>query len=189
MTDAEKLEAIIRADGWLWGILEAARAVDAPDWLVGGGVLRTRVWDALYRVPEPTPIADVDVAFFDPADLSPDRDAAVTAALLRERPDITWEATNQAAVHLWYTDHFGDPVAPLESSADGVGTWPETATSVAMRLLPDDRLHMVAPCGLADLLGGILRRNPRRVSAALFAARLANKRIRERWAQVQVVEE
>src|SRR5437868_12174468 len=94
MTDAERLEAIIRADAWLWRVLEAARAVDAPDWLVGGGVLRTRVWDALYQVETPTPIADVDMAFFDPADLSPDRDAAVPAALLRERPGIAWEATN-----------------------------------------------------------------------------------------------
>jgi hypothetical protein len=143
----------------------------------------------LYQVATPTPIADVDVAFFDPTDLSPDRDAAVTAALVRVRPGITWEATNQAAVHLWYTDHFGAAVAPLESSADGVSTWPETATSVAVRLLPDDRLRIVAPCGLADLLGGILRRNPRRVSTALFAARLAKKGIRAYWPQVQVVEE
>jgi hypothetical protein len=36
-------------------------------------------------------------------------------------------------------------VAPLVSAADGVGTWPETATAVAIRLLDGDELRVVAP--------------------------------------------
>ncbi len=146
------------------------------------------VWDAHFAVAERTPPADVDVVFFDAYDLTPENDAAVTAALHALRPDVPWEATNQAAVHLWYAAIYGgDPPPPLLSSADGVGTWPETATSVAVRLLPEDRLHIVAPCGLTDLLGGVLRRNPRRVSVAQFQARLAAKRISERRPGVRVV--
>jgi len=188
-TDEAALARIIHADRWLWGVLEAARAVDAPDWLIGAGALRNCVWDSLFGGATRTPTADVDLAFFDPRDLTPARDAAVTATLRARRPDVPWEATNQAAVHCWYAAGYGgDPPPPLQSSADGVGTWPETATSVAVRLLPDDRLHIVAPCGLTDLLNGILRRNPRRVSIAQFQARLAAKRIRARWPSVRVVD-
>ncbi|MDQ2806472.1 MAG: nucleotidyltransferase family protein [Chloroflexota bacterium] len=189
-TDAAALTRIIRADRWLWGVLAAARTVNAPDWLIGAGALRNCVWDSLFGAATRTPPADVDLAFFDPTDLTPAGDAAVTAALRALRPDVPWEATNQAAVHCWYADSYGgDPPAPLQSSADGVGTWPETATSVAVRLLPDDSLHIVAPCGLTDLLNGIVRRNPRRVSLAQFHARLATKRIRARWPGVRVVDE
>jgi hypothetical protein len=46
-----------------------------------------------------------------------------------------------------------------------VSTWPETATSIAVRLLANDELHVVAPCGLADLFGMVLRRNPRTVKS------------------------
>ncbi len=187
--DEAALARIIRSDEWLWGVLAAARTVDAPDWLIGAGALRNCVWDHLFGLAERTLPADVDLAFFDPSDLTPAGDAAVTAALCALRPDVPWEATNQAAVHCWYAATYGgDPPPPLPSSAAGVGTWPETATSVAVRLLPDDSLHIAAPCGLTDLLNGILRRNPRRVSLAHFHARLATKRIRDRWPDVRVVD-
>jgi hypothetical protein len=44
-------------------------------------------------------IRDVDVAFFDPADLSRACDDAVTTRLGNRLPDVPWEAKNQAAVH------------------------------------------------------------------------------------------
>jgi hypothetical protein len=43
-------------------------------------------------------------------------------------------------VHRWYGRVFGAEVPPLTSTADGVGTWPETATAVAVRLLDRTRL-------------------------------------------------
>jgi hypothetical protein len=90
-------------------------------------------------------------------------------------------------VHLWYPRKFGFEVEPLRSSADGVATWPETAAAVAVRLTNDDRLHVVAPCGLGDLLGMVHRRNPRRVSVAEYERRLATKRIAERWPRARIV--
>jgi hypothetical protein len=46
-----RLEALVRSSDWLMGVLRAARDVAAPDWLVGGGVLRDLVWDRLPLVP------------------------------------------------------------------------------------------------------------------------------------------
>jgi hypothetical protein len=68
------------------------------------------------------------------------RDAEVEAALSAQLPGVPWDAKNQAAVHTWYGRVFGGRVAPLTSAADGVATWPETATAVAVRLLPGDRV-------------------------------------------------
>jgi hypothetical protein len=167
--------------------LRAARAVDAPDWLICAGAVRTAVWDGLHGFAEPSPLADVDLAFFDPDDLSPARDRAVEAALVAAAPDLPWQAKNQAAVHLWYPDRFGFEVEPLTSSADAVGTWPETSTSVALRLERDDALTIVAPCGLDDLLDLVHRRNPRRVAVEEYERRLAAKRIAERWPRATIV--
>jgi hypothetical protein len=58
---------------------------------------------------------------------------------------------------------------PLDA-ADGVATWPETATAVAVRLCVDDSLEVLAPCGVADLLGGVCRRNPLESSRGGMAA-------------------
>jgi hypothetical protein len=182
----ERLASMVRSAPWLLEALQAARDVDPPDWLVGGGVLRDLVWDRLHGRPPARP-RDLDLAFFDPARPDPPRDAVVAAALTARLSGVPWDAKNQAAVHTWYGRVFGGQVAPLTSAADGVATWPETATAVAVRLLPDDRLQVVAPCGLEDLFGLICRRNPRRVTVAHYRQRIHDKRITERWPRVEVV--
>jgi hypothetical protein len=183
----KRLETLVRSTPWLLEALRAARDVDPPDWLVGGGVLRNLVWDRLAGRSRPTPPRDVDLAFFDPTRLDPARDAEVEAALITRLPDIPWDAKNQAAVHTWYDRVFGTQVPPLHSAADGVATWPETATAVAVHLHADDRLEIVAPCGLEDLFGLVCRRNPRRVTVDHYRRRIRDKRIAERWPRVEIV--
>jgi uncharacterized protein len=117
---------------------------------------------------------DVDLAFFDPARLDRARDAEVEAA----RPGYARVFGGQAG-----------QVAPLRSAADGVATWPETATAVAVRLDAHDRLEVVAPCGLEDLFNLVCRRNPRRVGVDRYHQRLRDKRIAERWPRVRIVRE
>jgi hypothetical protein len=56
-----------------------------------------------------------------------------------------------------------------------------------VRLESDDRLTVVAPYGLDDLLGLVHRHNPRRASVEVFEQRLAPKRIAERWPRVTIV--
>ena len=190
MTDLPgRLQPLVGSTPWLVEALEAARDVDPPDWLVGGGVLRDLVWDRLHGRSRPAQPRDVDLAFFDPTRLDPDRDAEVERALHARLPGVPWDAKNQAAVHTWYDRVFGGRrVAPLTSAADGVATWPETATAVAVRLLHDDRIQVVAPCGLADLFGLVCRRNPRRVSVDHYRRRVQDKHITDRWPRVRVLE-
>ncbi|HEV8373559.1 MAG TPA: nucleotidyltransferase family protein [Actinomycetota bacterium] len=155
------------------GVLDAVRACGAPDCWVGTGALRDLVWDGLHGgfAPERVKDVDVDVAFFDPQDLRPERDQAVEDELVQLLPGVRWDAKNQAAVHLWYVRRFGVPVQPLGSTADGLATWPETATAVALQLRRDGRLAILAPYGLSDLLHGVCRRKPRRVSVEEYRRR------------------
>jgi hypothetical protein len=186
---AELVEIVLGCP-WFAEVLAAVRAAGLPDAWTGAGVLRDLVWGSRYGSGfRPAEVRDVDVAFFDPDDLSRQRDRAATNLLLASRPGVPWEATNQAAVHTWYHETFRtDPVAPLTSAADGVATWPETATSVAVRLGPDDRLEVCAPHGPDDLLDGVWRRNPRRISVQLSRARLARHDAARHWPGVCVIE-
>jgi uncharacterized protein len=102
-------------------------------------------------------------------------------------PCVTWDAKNQAAVHTWYPQRFGIAVEPLSSMAEAVATWPEIATSVAVRLLDDDRIEFIAPFGLDDLLDGIYRHNARRITLAEYRRRLAAKQVPQRWPSVRVI--
>jgi hypothetical protein len=188
-TAAKALRELVRASGWMTWVLRSVRRSELPDAWVGAGAVRDLVWGELYGDGfDPAAVRDVDVAFFDPSDLGRQRDMAATEMLSRIRPDVEWEATNQAAVHTWYHLVFGGaPVEPLRSIVDAVETWPETATAVALRLDVTGEVEICAPLGLADLMGGVWRRNPCRVTVERSRERLARHRPAQRWVGVRVI--
>lgn len=95
-------------------------------------------------------------------------------------PSLAWEVTNQATVHRWFAEHLGQTVAPLLSLEDGVATWPEVATCVGVFLRPDDSIGVVAPHGVDDLFGLVVRHNPVRADAQTYRERVASKRFAAR---------
>lgn len=182
-----RLTGIVRDTPWLYRALVAARSLDLPEWCIGAGAVRNAVWDALHDYRVCTRPADIDVAYFDPGDISEEHDDALQRQLALLEPDLPWEVTNQAGVHLWFEQVFGHPVEPLGSLEEAVASWPETATSVAVTLTAEGELHVIAPLGLADLFGMVVRRNPRRVSIKIYLKRAADKRYMERWPRVRVI--
>jgi hypothetical protein len=179
---------ILYTNSWFMKVLTTVRGCNLPDWFIGAGIIRNIVWDYLHKYTTRTPIDDIDVIFFDPNDLRKKRDQEVQQVLKGISPEVPWEATNQAAVHKWYEEAFGYKVEPLLSSEDAIGTWPETVTSIGIRLEKDNSLFVVAPFGLDDLFKIILRRNPRRVSLQQFRQRIIEKRIQEKWPMVTILD-
>ncbi|WP_225540355.1 nucleotidyltransferase family protein [Xanthomonas sp. XNM01] len=182
-----RLAEIARGDAAFMARLRQVRSLGLPEAVIGAGAVRNLVWDHLHRLTTPRTASDIDVAWFDAGDLSPQRDAEAVRRLQALDPATPWEVTNQAAVHLWFEAHFGHPVEPLRSIADAVACWPEYATCVALQLQHDDTLRVIAPHGLDDLFGMVVRRNPRRVSVATYRQRIAEKGYLARWPQVRIV--
>jgi uncharacterized protein len=183
---AETLASRVRAEPWLVRALAAVAASGLPGAWIGAGVIRDVVWGQLHDGFDPAGVRDIDVVYFDPADLSPARDQDALR-VLAEAAGLPWEATNQAAVHTWYHEYFGGaPVAPFASVHEAVATWPELATCVAVRMTAAG-LQVCAPHGLADLLTGVWRVNPVRVTPEVSRARLARQQVAVRWPEVRVV--
>jgi uncharacterized protein len=103
-------------------------------------------------------------------------------------PNVPWEVTNQAAVHLWFEEHFGHKVSQLHSLADAVSTWPEYSTSVGVTLDERELIRVIAPFGLDDLFSMVVRRNPKRVSIETYRERVRSKRYNSRWPKVKIIE-
>ena len=184
--DAVRLTQLVLSEPWLVRAIDAVADSGLPDAWIGAGAVRDVVWGRLYGRFSADSVNDIDVAYFDPADLGKQRDRRADESL-RALADLPWEATNQAAVHTWYHHHFGGP--PVESFScvhDAIATWPETATCVAIRR-GTGGIEVCAPHGLADLLGGVWRVNPVRVTPEVSQARLARQRVRDRWPGVTVM--
>jgi uncharacterized protein len=183
---AGELTGLLRRNDWFMTALDVVARSCLPEAWIGAGAVRDVVWGARFGRFAPADVRDIDVAFFDAADLGRQRDRTAEQAL-RALADLPWEATNQAAVHTWYHEYFGGPpVEPFGSVHDAVATWPETATCVAVRIRAGG-VDVCAPHGLADLLCGVWRMNPARVTPEISMTRLARQRVRARWPGVTVI--
>lgn len=185
-TPEQQLQQLVRGSAWLMAALRCVRSLGLARWCIGGGAVRDLVWNHLHGLPQRLP-RDIDVVYFDAADPRPERDRRLQQTLIRLRPDLPWEVTNQAGVHLWLAPDGGRPVPPLRSLEDGLAGWPETATAVGIRLHPNETLQVLAPLGLADLFAGVVRHNAGRVSAQTYRRRCADKRYAQRWPRLRVL--
>ena len=183
----QRLIAIACESPWFVRALSAASKLGLASWCIGAGAVRNLVWDTLHGFPTPTPLTDVDVAYFDATSMESARDVQLQGQLGVILPGVPWEVSNQAAVHRWFEGYFGYPVAPLKSLEEAVGSWPEYATSVGISLAADNTLQVIAPHGLEDLFTLLIRHNPTRASVDTFRHRVAQKRFSERWPKVRVV--
>lgn len=166
-------------------VLGALREAALPDsWLVAGCLFQT-VWNLRTGHDPQQGIADYDVFYFDPHDLSAKAEQAaqqqVQALLSRDgEPALPIEVKNQARVHLWYEDWFGHAYSALQSSREGIERFLVACTCVGLN--PQGELH--APNGLAELYQGLLRPNPRMPLTDLYAPKAASYQRRWPWLRI-----
>jgi len=182
----ERLTAILRATPPLMWVLAVARHLCLPDWLVFSGAVYQPVLNHLTGRPLDHGIKDYDLAYFDASDLSYEAEDAVirrVKAAFDEPLRRMVEVRNQARVHLWFETKFGEPYPPLSHTAEALDRFTSATFAVGVRLEPDDRLHIEAPFGLADLFALRLRPNPRRETIH-FARTSAG--VRRRWPELVI---
>jgi uncharacterized protein len=177
---------IVRRTTWLCGALKVVRDAAPAGAYVAAGAVRDTVWNFVTGRPCSVPEGDVDVVYWSDAE-SPDASQAHEARLRAVLPDFDWEVTNQATVHVWHWRSQGKLIAPHKSVAEGLATWPETATAVGVRLTVEGEIDVLAPLGLADLLALRLRHNAARADADVFWRRVESKRWLQRWPELQIV--
>ncbi len=182
----ERLTSIVAQTPWLMDALYTVARTLPADACIAAGAIRDTVWDTLTGRSARDPNSDVDVVYYSKAEL--ENDPPELAARLRQaNPGLHWEVTNQAIVHLYNQRARGVRLLPNRSLADGLRTWPETATAVGVRLLPNMTLDVVAPLGLDDLFALRLRHNPLQTPVEIFQSRVTSKRWRQRWPELQLV--
>ncbi|MBV1900237.1 MAG: nucleotidyltransferase family protein [Kordiimonadaceae bacterium] len=176
-------EELIRADAHAVQQLALVTRLCPANSFIAAGFVRNRVWDALYESKPEAPVADVDVVFYCTEDDRPERDYALEAALKQHDPSTNWQVRNQARMH---KARGRDPFTSLE---DALMHWPETATSIGVRLDGAGKMHSIAPFGFDDLAHHILRVTPaaKASGAHIFEKRLKAKGWVARWPRVQVI--
>jgi uncharacterized protein len=184
-----ELAAIVRADAGLMHVLTTVRALGLPDWRLVSGAVYQAVWNARTGRPAGYGVRDYDLAYFDGSDLSYGAEDVVikrVAAAFDEPFRSQVEVRNQARVHLWFQNRFGEPYEPLGSTDEALGRFVAPTFAVGVRLEADDSLSVAAPFGLDDVFALTIRPNPNRPVARGWAKAVDSARAR--WPELTVIE-
>jgi len=174
-------EHVIRNDATR-AILSRWRLLDLPySWLVAGCLFQT-IWNIQARRPPGADIKDYDIFYFDLRNPGAEAEAQVQAHAESVLGDlgIHVEVANQARVHHWYAEHFGQPYPALASTEEGIDRFLVLETCVGIR---PDRVY--SPYGLEGLYAGTLTPNPLTPYEELFDRKVASYRKRWNWLSVQ----
>ena len=166
-------------------LIEGLATFDLPQCHLTAGCLFQAVWNSLSGRPLSENIKDYDVFYFDDGDFSWEAEDAVIrrVAPLAERLGLSVEVKNQARVHLWYKQRFGEDYPQLHSARDGIARYLVRCTCVGIDVSTGE---VFAPDGFADLAAGLLRINPLLPREALWRAKAEH--YRARWPWLTIVE-
>lgn len=183
-TDA--LRGIIRATPLLMDVIGRLPALNLPDaWLVSGAIYNT-VWNHLTDRPPLTGINDIDLFYFDASDLSYEaEDRAIKRAdqVFAGLP-LPVQLRNQARVHLWYPDRFGEAYPALSSSREAIDRFASLTHAVGARLDGAGEIELYTPFGLDDLFSFRIVPNRRMNNQATHDKK--GERARSVWPEVVV---
>ena len=174
---------IISKDKWRMRVLKLVLALGLPDWWIGAGFVRNKVFDCLHGYKKRTPLNDVDVIYFDRKNLSERREAYYQNKLKEKMPQVNWSVTNQARMHKLNGDK------PYKNSADGLARWTETPTCVGVKIDKTGRLVLAAPHGIKDLVNLVVRPGPlAKHRLGTYAKRMKEKNWRKRWSRLRILD-
>lgn len=182
---ASEFKDILFDNKKLMHILTTLRTFDAQAYLAAG-IIRNTVWAYLQDQSYDLEQTEIDVIFYDPQD-NGHKALELQKKMINCFPNIEWDITNQATVHLWYQTDQGESIPPLKSLEHALSMWPETSTCIALRLNDHDEFEYIAPFGLADLFELKLCWNQRLVSRDVFLARLNKKKFLKKWPKLQII--
>jgi len=189
MSEEDRLIAILRASPRLMRVMERLRDLGLPDWRLVSGCIYQTAWNAVTGRDPDHGLKDYDAVYFDPDTSWDAEDLYIKAAAAAfEAPlNAMVEVRNQARVHLWFEDKFGEPYTALASTDEALERFVCPAFAVGARLEADGRISLAAPFGLDDLFALRLRRNPNRPINPEGFARVAAS-ARARWPELTVID-
>ena len=182
MANYEKqLLEIINQDEFIIEVIEAVEQLQLNDAWVCAGLIRNKVWDVLHNTD--TEINDIDVIYFDDSDATWETEKQLERKLMEILPTQLWSVKNQARMQL------KSGFSPFKSSYDGVASFPETRTAVAIRK-NGMNIEIMAPFGLQDLFEMRVRPTPLYFKGiarhSVYIDRMKNKNWQITWEHLSI---
>jgi hypothetical protein len=184
LIDEEKMISLISEDEWMMAILKSAKSLDLPDWWICAGFVRSKIWDTLHDFRVRTPIPDIDVIYFDPANIDELEEKKLEEKLQSLIPNLPWSVKNEARMHI------RNKMPPYSSSVDAISKFPETATALGIKIGEEDNVILTAPYGICDVIKVEVKPTPyfleTKERIEFYRDRITKKNWKSTWPMIKV---
>lgn len=173
---------MIKGDEWMMNVLIEANKLNLPDWMIGAGFLRNKVWDYLHGIKRDIgDTHDIDLVYFDKVNQNEGEDERYSKNM-KGVLGLDWEIVNQAYTHRWH-----DREVPYANTAEALSEWVETPTCVAVTLI-NGSPKIIAPHGIDDLVNLIIRPTPsHKNNLDIFYNRIESKKWLLKWPKLKII--
>ena len=179
----EDVAKFVEDDEWMMNILRTVSKLNLPDWWIGAGFVRNRIWDALHGYDKNTPLADIDVVYYDKEDDSEETEKEIEKNLESLMPDIPWSVKNQARMHEMYG------VSQYSSSEEAISRWVETPTCIGVSLKGDNVVVTGSDSVVGDVVNLTVRKNPDSpyIPKEVYEKRVKGKNWKRIWPKLNII--
>ncbi|MCM3409715.1 nucleotidyltransferase family protein [Metabacillus sp. YM-086] len=180
----KEIISIVQQDKWMMEILKSVRMLGLPDWWICAGFIRSKIWDTLHHFNERTRLPDVDVIYFDSTNINEVEEKMLEEKLKTIMADVPWSVKNEARMHL------KSNLPPYLSSVDAISKFPETATSLGLKLDEKGHIKLIAPHGINDVVNLEVKPTPffleSKERVEVYEDRIAKKNWRSIWFNLKI---
>ncbi|NMH88920.1 nucleotidyltransferase family protein [Flavivirga sp. Y03] len=169
---------MIENDVWMTDVLKVVRSLNLNDCWIGAGFVRNKVWDEKHGK-ERTELNDIDIIYFDKSNSAKAYDLQIENKLKNFYPNLNWSVKNQSRMHI-RNGH-----KPYANCNEAISFWPETATSIAVRLNSKNKIEYLAPYGLEDLFNLLVLPTPG-FDLTTYNTRIEKKQWKEKWNKLEI---
>ena len=170
----------------IYDVIKKMACFGLRDYYVGAGCITQTIWNYQCGNELTHGISDIDIVYYDSDDLSYEAEDTVIKQIKRALEPCAFELDikNQARVHIWYKEIWGQDITPYVSVENAINTWPTSSTAIGVRF-ENNQLKIYAPFGLNDLFGMTVRPNKTQITQEVYLQKV--NKWQDKWPLLTII--
>jgi len=177
-----RLKSLIKSVPELIETAKACQNIDLPNFYIAGGSITQLIWNSLLERGPLNNVKDFDIVYFDDNESQTEKwyEKKIRGQL---KHSIKIDIKNQANVHKWYPEKFGQTIPAYKHVEQGIDSW-LSAFAIGFNLNIDREISIYSPYGLEDAFNMHVKPNKIAMSEDNYIK--MTRSFKERWSSISV---
>jgi hypothetical protein len=177
-----QLKNLIESVSELMETAQVCKNIDLPNFYIAGGCITQLIWNGLLQREPLDKVKDFDIVYFDDSEGKAEEwyEAEIRTQL---KHSMKIDIKNQANVHKWYPQKFGQVIAPYLRVEQGIDSW-LSAFAIGFTLDNNNEISIYSPYGLEDAFNMNVKPNKMVMSESNYITMTNN--FKKRWSSISV---